>query len=492
MNMALMFPRVAQNYVKNGYYPTDISTLNGICKALKPCEHGTVRILDPCAGTGLAVAGVSDSFHAVNEHIFSYGIEYDRERADELESMVDYALHSDLMDSIVSARSFGLLWLNPPYGDLVNDSSGSFSYEGKGRKRMEKLFYKRTIGLLSWGGVLVFILPHYTLDTELVSWLVNHFDQISIYQAAVDDFKQVVIFGRRIKSSQRPNVDVVRSVRDRLLSIGDGSLKAPELPDQWGDEAYIVPGSSLKDDQIVFHRASLDGDTLSNEIGHGRLGMWNNFDSHFKTVTSSNRPPARALSDWHLALSLAAGAISGVVTSATGRCLIVKGDTHKCKTSKSEVVTTDDCQKSIKTMTDRFVPVIMAWEMTQGDAFGDLITITSAPATSDSSTDTSNGEEAGERIAPLFQLGRVVCTVAVNELIENMVFDPRAIISRHSSGDWGDVPDEDRAENERSLKHGYRLMSVYKLTENTQTPLTVWVITEADRSSTTVLLPSDY
>lgn len=492
--MVVMFPRVAHNYVKNGYYPTDSLTLDAICSGLKPSDSGAIRIIDPCAGEGSAIAGVSSSLYSRNDHIISYGVEYERERADCLKGMVDYALHSDLMDSIISARSFGLLWLNPPYGDLVSDSSGSFAYEGKGRKRMEKLFYKRTIGLLQWGGVLVFILPHYTLDVELVSWLVNNFDQIGIYKASIDDFKQVVIFGRRIKSSHRPDKDVVRAARDRLLSIGEGSLDAPALPDHWGDNAYVIPGSSLSEDQIVFHRASLDGAVLSGEVGNGQQGMWNGFDSHFKTVTSPNRPPARALSDWHLALSLAAGAISGVVTSASGRCLIVKGDTHKSKTRKSEVITTDDCQKSVKTMTDRFVPTIMAWEMTPGDSFGDLITITSAPA-------SAEDEEAEPLLsAPAFQpfdLGRIVCTVGVQELIDDAVLDPRTIIKRHSSGDWGDIGDEDRAENERSLKHGDRLMSVYKLVKNsdftiTPEPVTVWIITEADRSATTLLLPSDY
>lgn len=61
-------------------------------------------------------------------------------------------------------------------------------------------------------------------------------------------------------------------------------------------------------------------------------------------------------------------------------------------------------------------------------------------------------------------------------------------IQRHQAGDWGEVSEEDRRENELSLKEGFRLWSVY----HSRTGLKFWVITEANRSSTSVLLPEDY
>jgi len=60
-------------------------------------------------------------------------------------------------------------------------------------------------------------------------------------------------------------------------------------------------------------------------------------------------------------------------------------------------------------------------------------------------------------------------------------------VARHSRGDWGDVDDHDRQVNERAVKDGARLMSVYRDGDEA-----FWVITEADRSSTTVLLPEEY
>ena len=55
-------------------------------------------------------------------------------------------------------------------------------------------------------------------------------------------------------------------------------------------------------------------------------------------------------------------------------------------------------------------------------------------------------------------------------------------------GQWGDIPDEDRQENEYSLQHGFRLLSSYR----TNAKETIWVVTESDRSVTTLLLPSEY
>jgi hypothetical protein len=65
---------------------------------------------------------------------------------------------------------------------------------------------------------------------------------------------------------------------------------------------------------------------------------------------------------------------------------------------------------------------------------------------------------------------------------------PDAFLKRHVIGDWGEVDERDRAENDRSVGAGCRLLSAYKL----RTGERLWVITEADRSATTLLLPSEY
>lgn len=87
-----------------------------------------------------------------------------------------------------------------------------------------------------------------------------------------------------------------------------------------------------------------------------------------------------------------------------------------------------------------------------------------------------------------FSLGRVVATPGVLSALEECKGNATAYIGRHQSGDWGDVPPEDAEENELSLKSGFRLLSSYKLGDGTK----IWIITEADRSVTTLLLPEEY
>lgn len=83
-------------------------------------------------------------------------------------------------------------------------------------------------------------------------------------------------------------------------------------------------------------------------------------------------------------------------------------------------------------------------------------------------------------------LGRVLITPGAQAALT-----PEEILTalnRHVRGDWGDVDAEDRAENDRSFRHGFRILSAYQSKHGEP----FWIITEADRSSTTLLLPSEY
>ena len=85
-----------------------------------------------------------------------------------------------------------------------------------------------------------------------------------------------------------------------------------------------------------------------------------------------------------------------------------------------------------------------------------------------------------------FPLGQIVITATATGQLDSQAVNEALI--RHASGDWGEVCEQDRQENELSLKEGFRLFLVYR----TVTRKTFWIITEADRSVTTVLLPEDY
>jgi len=86
----------------------------------------------------------------------------------------------------------------------------------------------------------------------------------------------------------------------------------------------------------------------------------------------------------------------------------------------------------------------------------------------------------------LFRLGRIVATP--NALAHLSSEDILRGIQRHQAWDWGDIDEHDRQANDCALTPGTRLLSVYHSTQG----VTFWLITEADRSATTVLLPEDY
>lgn len=95
---------------------------------------------------------------------------------------------------------------------------------------------------------------------------------------------------------------------------------------------------------------------------------------------------------------------------------------------------------------------------------------------------------------PLFELGQVVGTPGALEAIQRNQESPKhsvdvtPFLDRHITGDWGDVCDEDKEANNQALKDGDRIFSAYTLSDDTK----IWIITEADRSSTCVLLPEEY
>jgi hypothetical protein len=93
---------------------------------------------------------------------------------------------------------------------------------------------------------------------------------------------------------------------------------------------------------------------------------------------------------------------------------------------------------------------------------------------------------APQRDSPKFEIGRLLVTPNALEALDPE--DIRRALVRHAAGDWGDLDAEDSSANQFALDEGLRLLSVYRGRSDTK----FYVITEADRSATTVLLPEDY
>jgi hypothetical protein len=88
----------------------------------------------------------------------------------------------------------------------------------------------------------------------------------------------------------------------------------------------------------------------------------------------------------------------------------------------------------------------------------------------------------------LFELGRTVATPGALQALEAAGQQPAQFLDRHASGDWGEVNDEDKRENDFSVREGFRILSAYTTSAGEK----IWIITEADRSATTILLPEEY
>lgn len=371
--MALMFQRLARNFAKNGYFPTDAKTTQGILSRLcfdvkkNKDSRGVVRILDPCCGEGVALSEcgaymktylTNHLTHNNKTKVEAVGIEIDQERAYHAKSMssLDTVVHGNLSDCYIAQRQFGLLFLNPPYGDILADKAGLS--EDTGRQRYETMFYESTHKLLQFGGVLVFIVPNTCLDEKLSTMIASHFDKVSIYQAPEKRFKQVVIFGVRCKAKTAHKAIVDRLLKaaqdittlemltvstnplDALVEtaqsnplVNDNDLNDSNNSNGFDDVHNCLYPIPLSTGELRLNQLKIDAKQLSDEVAKkaSKSSLWGRFQVHFKGVNNNTYRPLRALSDWHLALALAAGQISGVVESKGGRCLLVKGRTFKDK-----------------------------------------------------------------------------------------------------------------------------------------------------------------
>lgn len=366
--MALMFSRLAHNFIKNGYYPTDEATIAGVLAALH-CDEEGLRIHDPCCGEGTALAEVKNYLAGLGASVEALGVELDAERAWHAKRLLDTAIHGDVHDVVLTAGSCGLLFLNPPYGHTVADKANTS--ERSTADRLEKVFFRRTVPTLMPGGILVLIVPHYVLDDEFAVMIARQFTDVQVFMAPEQRFKQAVVFGTKRRSGH-PSTATVQLLR----AAGAGELADKVLDGVWAGEQYHVPKmQAVKDYRFAIAR--VDAAQLHDELERLRQAtLWPQFGAMFGHARKQHRRPLRGLSRWHLALALAAGQISGIVKSASGRILLIKGDTWKRKQKSTEFVPDADGNlRQTLTMTDQFVPVIRGIDLTPGPNLGAVVTI---------------------------------------------------------------------------------------------------------------------
>lgn len=207
------------NRVKMGYYPTELSHVAKMQAALIWPEDQRVNLLDPCCGCGTALWAL-----AAGRNAMTYGVELDKARAAQAIEKLDRAAIGSYYYSSVSQNAFHVLLLNPPYLAV----SGT---------RAEKRFLASSYLHLVQGGVLLYIIPYYRMDSELCGFLSEHFCDLRMYRFQEQEFRrfrQVLVIGRRKNASKD-----VRTAR-RLLTLACDPEQIPTI-DKLPEASYAIP-----------------------------------------------------------------------------------------------------------------------------------------------------------------------------------------------------------------------------------------------------------
>lgn len=229
---------------KLGFYPAAPTAVDGILSHLRmpvdPAKRAEVRILDPCAGEGLAVKQLASGLGIPSERI--YAIELDAGRADATRAILGEGANvlgpASFMGCRVGAQSFGMVYCNPPFDDEMG-----------GGKRQELTFAQMSTTTLKAGsGILVLVMPFTAIEgnIDFQTFLDANYQDAALYEfpPAVRKFKEVVYIGKRRKVDAPPEYrSFLRSLvgwrlRDTLPVIGtDGKLWA--LPNTWAPHTFI-------------------------------------------------------------------------------------------------------------------------------------------------------------------------------------------------------------------------------------------------------------
>ena len=437
------------NNVRMGYYPTDVGHIQRIVQGIGFPEGVTTNLLDPCCGEGIALRTL-----AQGNNCYTYGIELDGYRAEEALARIHRVGFGSYFYSRVSHEAFHIMLLNPPYLSVMS--------EGGNNTRSEKRFLVESLYHLMYGGLLIYIIPYYRLTADICRVLCDNFTDITVWRFMDDEFKkfkQIAIMGVRQKRCD--GSAMVQSLASLALEPGKIS-ELSELP----AHRYQLPATTKKVDLFKgaeFNVAEL-AEQLKRSTSFSRLFEKNKLDSTVKR-------PLLPLSIGQIGLIGGSGFINGLVECSTPH--VIKGRVVKQNTIKKE--------ETLNSREDLVSTTI--FETRSNKMIFNILTPDGFLSLSDSGVNNESGDSDNDICLPL---GRTVVTANARNVLSDA--DINTALTRHQSGDWGEVCESDRRANNTAVKNDERILSAYTSSIGDK----FWVITEADRSYTTVLLPEDY
>ena len=303
---------------KIGFYPTPPETLQLIRQCLTPATpDAPLRLLDPCAGEGIAIEAVAQSLSHAGAIVTSCAVEVSDTRAAALTGRVTHALCADWQDVTLSNQSCSLLWLNPAY-DWEAGNAGEF------KNRLEYVFLKDTIRSLQDDGVLVYLVPQRLLgQVQVARFLSSNFAEIDVYRlpdGEYEQFGQVVLFGRC-----RPKPMRDASVQAQLIGYGEGTEPLPVLAA--GCTQIAVAATTIDDDRFFIRKKSLSADeVIQTVVSHGvhRSKAWQDVQNRH---SDGRFQPVVPLRTGHVGSLISSGQMGTVQLGA----LLAKGRSAKSK-----------------------------------------------------------------------------------------------------------------------------------------------------------------
>jgi hypothetical protein len=438
--------------VKMGYYPTEQEHVNHIAHGIEFPEGVTVNLLDPCCGCGTALKTL-----AQGGDCNTYGVELDSYRADEAIGKLNRVGFGSYFRSRVSHDAFNLMLLNPPYLSVMT--------EGGNNTRSEKRFLVDSLYHLAYGGLLIYIIPYYRLTADICRLLCDNFDDLTVWKFTGGEFKryrQIAVMGTRRK--RRDGSGLVPEFASLALTP-DILPELSELPEgRYHLPAVAVKVNTFKGAEFNVHELA---EQLSKSVSFSRLFEKNKLDG-------AEKRPLLPLNLSQVGLIGGSGLINGLVECDTPH--IIKGRIVKENTVSAE----ENLNKKGELMSTTVL------ETRSNKMIFNLLTPNGFLSLSDYATKSVDDPRDGDCSDERFPLGRVVVTANASNILA--AEDISVAIDRHKSGDWGEVSDSDRRANDNAIKCGDRVLSAYTGIGGDK----FWIITEADRSYTTVLMPDDY
>jgi SAM-dependent methyltransferase len=483
--------------LKLGYYPLPVEQGPKL-RAMLSFPDEPTSALDPCCGTGAALHALT-----ADANTELYGVELDANRAEAARASGITTLQGNAFDVRSRVERLSFLYLNPPY---------DFEVGPRANERMEKLFLGHTFSWLKPKGILLMVIPCKAV-WDIVDTLTTRFREIAIYRLdgkESEQYDQCAVFGVRHNNNGNETLRFRQEV-SRRMSYPKSLPVLSDVPDRM----YAVPPTA----PVEIYYAGLPLDEIED-----RLCTSNAWRAAVPLLLPKPEvgggTPLTPLHGGHVGLLATAGMLNGVFGEGDRRhiahwrpvkhtsvCTEIEDGMEITRTKErfsnelAIVFATGETQ--VLTETAKTEPESEDVEVAKNSARSSRFEDTADDDEDDDDDDDDNGDGDDEwdevKVAKVtrisapaasgpFQLGRLVMTPGIQELIiEGLNVAP--YLERYKRADWGDVDRESRNSNDYAVKTSDHILSAYPVFEAPEGQ--IYISTNADRSVTTILLPSE-